>query len=530
MQGSWSGLIGIDLGTTYSCMSHLTREGVPTTIPNREGDLVTPSVILFEEDGHVVVGREAKRTECVLPDRTAVCVKRDMGEPFYHRLVAGQQMRPEVLSAMILKRLRIDAETRLGRVEQAVITVPAYFDDNRRRATQDAGRLAGLSVLDIVNEPTAAALAYAFESHLRQHGDARHFADQFARRPIHALVYDLGGGTFDVSVVRMQPDLFETLATDGDVRLGGRDWDQQLVDYAADQFRLEYGTDPRDDSESLASLFDVAEKAKHSLSVRESTRMLVMHDGRRFPLEITRAQFEQLTQMLLVRTETTCDLVIEAAGLTWADLDRVLLVGGMTRCTQVRNMLRRLTGKDPDVSLSADEVVSHGAVIHGGILLAKGMTAPQLAANEQMRPWTRVQMIDVNAHSLGVAVRNAAGGYSNSVVIPKNTRLPVSRLRTFRTRVASQKQVRVRVLEGEAFDADACVQIGEVVLSHLPDQLPEHSPIDVECHYGTDGRISVTGRDPVSGTAAETTIERQTFIEDAEMSRAAEMIAKLEIG
>ena len=526
MKTAWSGLIGIDLGTTYSCVAHLSRDGVPVTIPNREGDLITPSAILFDESGTVVVGAEAKRTECLLPDRTVVCVKRDMGEPWYSRTVAGQQFRPEVLSALILKRLRADAETKIGQVDCAVITVPAYFDDVRRKATQDAGQLAGLPILDLLNEPTAAALAYAYEERLRRAGGIDKLALELEAKPLTALVYDLGGGTFDVSVVRMTGSRFETLATDGDVRLGGRDWDQALVDYAAEQFLRAQECDPRDDPESLAALYAAAEQAKHSLSVRTTTRLAVTHEGRRLPLEISRDLYEQLTLPLLTRTEMTTELVLEAAGLTWSQVDRVLLVGGMTRSPQVRAMLKRISGLEPDASLAADEVVAHGAVIHGALLLARGVTVPP---RHPLGAWVKLQVIDVNSHALGIAIRGDDDIYRNSILIPRNTPLPASVAKTFKTRSWGQKQVRVRVLEGEAVTADACSQIGEFVITDLPPGLPEGSPIEVECRYGRDGRISVVGRDLTSGVEASTQIERSRVIPDEEMAREEQRLKAVDV-
>jgi molecular chaperone DnaK len=523
----FSGLIGIDLGTTFSCAARLTREGLPQTIPNREGDLTTPSVLMLEEQ-MVVVGREAKRSECVYPDRTAVCVKRDMGDAAYSKALGGQAYRPEMLSAMILKRIKADAEARFGPVRYAVITVPAYFDDTRRKATQDAGRLAGLNVLDIINEPTAAALAFAFDAHLHRHGEIESFAGEFTKKNLTALVYDLGGGTFDVSIVRMAPDRFETLATDGDVRLGGRDWDERLVNFLAESFLEAHGSDPREDAESLAFLYQAAEQAKHALSARTSTRVMVAHAAQRMSIDVTREQFERLTASLLIRTQMTTELVVESAGLTWADIDRVLLVGGMTRTPQVREMIRRISGKAPDCSLAADEVVAHGAAIHGGILLAKAALATGGVSSELLRRWADFQTVDVNAHSLGVAVRTSVG-YANSIVIPKNTPLPVSRTRVFHTGRANQRQVRVRVLEGEAHEAEACTQIGEFILKGLPPGLPERSPIEVECRYGTDGRIAVTGRDVTSGALAETTIVRQGMLQDAELATEARHLDLLDI-
>lgn len=523
----FAGLVGIDLGTTFSCAARLTREGTPQTIPNREGERITPSVLIIEDD-MIVVGREAKRSECVYPDKTAVCVKRDMGDDAYNRALGGRTYRPEILSAMILKRIKADVETRFGPIRYAVITVPAYFDDTRRKATQDAGRIAGLEVLDIINEPTAAALAFAFDAHLRLHETAATFSDQLTKKEQTALVYDLGGGTFDVSIVRMSPDRFETLATDGDVRLGGRDWDERLVDFLATEFQQEHGSDPRTDPESRAFLYQAAEQARHALSVRQSTRVMVAHAGRRSSIELTRRRFEDLTASLLIRTQMTTELVVESAGLTWSDIDRVLLVGGMTRTPQVREMIRGISGHEPDCSLAADEVVAHGAAIHGGILLSRSARESGLIDSDLMRTWANFQTVDVNSHSLGVAVRTGEG-YSNSILIPKNTPLPVARSRVYRTSVANQRQVRVRVLEGEAREAEACSRIGEFVLRNLPPDLPVHAPIEVECRYGTDGRISVTGRDVTSGRLAETTIVRQGRMEDDELSAEARRLEDLPI-
>src|SRR5262245_40976559 len=392
----FSGLIGIDLGTTFSCAARLSREGVPQTIPNREGELITPSVLLVEDDV-IVVGREAKRSECVYPERTAVCVKRDMGGAEYSRVLGGRVYRPEILSAMILKRIKADVETRFGPVQHAVITVPAYFDDTRRKATQDAGRIAGLPVLDIINEPTAAALAFAFEVHRRRQDQGNSFLRELARQESTVLVFDLGGGTFDVSIVRMSRERFETVATDGDVRLGGRDWDDRLVEYLAEEFRKRFRSDPRDDPQSLAFLYQEAEHAKHSLSARGTTRVMISHNARRLSLELAREQFDRLTSDLLARTQATAELVVENAGLSWPQIDRVLLVGGMTRVPHVRQMIRRISGREPDASLSADEVVAHGAALHGGILLARAAARDEAPATSPANAWSGFQATDVNS-------------------------------------------------------------------------------------------------------------------------------------
>lgn len=522
-----TGLIGIDLGTTFSCAARLSREGVPQTIPNREGDLITPSVLVIE-DHVVIVGREAKRSECVYPDRTAVCVKRNMGDVRYSKSLGGRNYRPEILSAMILKRIKTDVESRFGPVLHAVITVPAYFDDTRRKATQDAGRIAGLNVLDIINEPTAAALAFAFERRRRRKDQPLDLSKAVDEKPMTVLVYDLGGGTFDVSLVRISPERFETIATDGDVSLGGRDWDERLVDFMAVEFEKRYGCDPRHDAQSLACLFQEAEHVKHALSARSATRVLMTHDAKRLSLDLSRAQFESMTADLLLRTQTTSELVVENAGLTWQQIDRVLLVGGMTRLPSVREMIKRVSGREPDCSLSADEVVAHGAALHGGILLARAAAHDQSISNGALDIWIGVESTDVNSHSLGIAVRTPSG-YANSILIPKNTALPVERSRIYHTSSINQRQVRLRVLEGEAHEADACVQIGEFVLAGLPADLPERAPIEVVCRYSADGRISVRGRDLTSGKLAETALVSQGRMEDSELCDEARNVDSLEI-
>jgi molecular chaperone DnaK len=527
----FSGLIGIDLGTTYSCVARLSREGVPQTIPNREGELITPSVVMLDE-GLVIVGREAKRSECVYPDRTGVCVKRDMGGARYSRSLAGQSYRPEVLSAIILKRIKDDVETRFGPVRHAVITVPAYFDDTRRKATQDAGRIAGLEVLDLINEPTAAALAYAYELHGHGQQPPDSFAGELAQEESTVLVFDLGGGTFDVSIVRFSSARFETIATDGDVRLGGRDWDERLVEFLAEEFKNRFYADPRDDPQSLAFLYQEAERAKHALSARSSTRVMISHAAERHSIELTRDRFDRLTSDLLARTQATAELVVERAGLSWPQIDRVLLVGGMTRVPHVREMLRRVANRELDCSLPVDEVVAHGAALHGGILLLRrgesNHSPVPNSAHHSAANWAVFQAIDVNSHSLGIAVRTAAG-YANSILIPKNTRLPAECSRIYHTSSRNQRQVRVRVLEGEASEADACVQIGEFVLTDLPADLPERAPIEVVCRYSSDGRISVLGRDVTSGRLAETTFVPQGRLDEDELIEESRRIGDLQI-
>lgn len=511
----FAGLIGIDLGTTYSCVAQLTRDGFPQTLPNREGERSTPSILVFEDDT-VLVGREAKRTACVLPGRTISRVKRSMGTDHVTQQVPGREARPEVLAALILKRLKEDVQSRFGTVRHAVITVPAYFDDTRRQATQYAGQIAGLNVLDILNEPTAAALAYSF--------DANQSAP-LSNSPTTMLVFDLGGGTLDASIVRLSRTSFETIATAGDLFLGGLDWDERIANYLANSFRKKHRSDPLTDPESTAFLLHEAELAKIALSTRLSTRVLVAHAAQRMSVELTRETFDLMTIDLLSRVKATVQSALDGARITWNEIDRVLLVGGMSRTPQVRNLLWQLSGKEPDGRLSVDEVVAHGAALHGGIRLTRRTGATHLP---WFTHWSNIEPIEVNSHSLGIAVRTS-NGYANSILIPKNSQLPIACSRTYHTSAANQRRVRVRVLEGESRSADDCVEIGEFTISGLPANLPERYPIEVECRYARDGRISVVGRDASNGLLGETIIRRQGQLESADLESARRLVDRLRV-
>jgi len=298
----------------------------------------------------------------------------------------------------------------LGPIRQVVITVPAFFDELRRKATQDAGRLAGLEVLDIINEPTAAAVAYGYH-----HGffDPAHAGK--SDTPLRVLVYDLGGGTFDVTLLEIAGTQFRALATDGDVRLGGKDFDERLVNHLAEQFLGEHGADPRGEPQDAAQLWLDVQEAKHSLSQRSRTAVIVFHAGMRMKIEVTRDQFQDLTRDLLERTESTTSLVVKEAGLDWTQVDRVLLVGGSSRMPMVTDMLRRVTGKEPDVSLSPDEVVAHGAALYAAMLMNQGGSSPLAGA----------RLLNVNPHNLGIVGLDVkTRRRQNVIVIPKNTPLP----------------------------------------------------------------------------------------------------------
>jgi molecular chaperone DnaK len=495
--------VGIDLGTTFSVVAYLDAQGRPCTIPNASGDLLTPSVVLFDE-GAPVVGKEAVLASALEPEKVAECVKRDMGAKVYRKKINGEHLPPEVVSSLILRSVKADAERRLGPVRRAVITVPAYFDERRRRATMDAGRLAGLEVLDIVNEPTAAAIAY---------GHQLGFLDRACRvmddRPLRVLVFDLGGGTFDVTVVELRGQSFKALATDGDVGLGGKDWDDKLVDIAAGRFRQQFREDPRDNPVSLQELRLAAEAAKRTLSERPRVPLFVHHLGSRLKVEISRAEFEEATAALLERTRLTTEIVVRQTGLTWAAIDRVLLVGGSTRMPMVGRMLASLSGKELDRSVSADEAVAHGAALYAGLL------APPRGVAAAPAEFT---VTNVNSHSLGILASDPkTGRRHNKVLLPKNSPLPRTVTKVFRTYRPDQRRVVITVLEGESDRPEACSRVGVCAIRDLPPGLPAGWPVQVSYTYEANGRLHVAAK--VKGHAAGVTTDfvRENSLPDGEL-------------
>lgn len=464
--------VGIDLGTTFSAVAHLDDVGRPQTLINAEGDNITPSVVLI--DGvDVVVGKEAVKAMATENESVAECAKRDLGRRMFGKVLGGRQYPPEALQAWILNKLRVDSQRQIGPYEKVVITVPAYFDEVRRKATQDAGYIAGFEVMDIINEPTAAAVAYGFQQgFLRPDGKGE---DK------RILVYDLGGGTFDVTVMAIGGAEFVTLATDGDVQLGGRDWDQRLIDYVAEEFIRKFGLDPREDPNVSGRLWREAEDAKRTLSARSKASIACDYKGQAIRVEVTRDKFCEITQDLLDRTAFTTRQTLQAAGLEWSDIDSVLLVGGSTRMPGVPEMLQSLSGQAPNSSISPDEAVAHGAALHASILLAQYQgRSPQFSIK------------NVNSHSLGVVATDAKTGRKrNAILIPRNTPLPVTAKRVFKTQKANQKSILVQIVEGESASPDDCSQIGKCSVRNLPANLPAQTPIQVRFRYEENGRLTV---------------------------------------
>ena len=518
-------LVGIDLGTTFSAIATLEDRGQPVTLPNRDGEMLTPSAV-FLDDGNAVVGQASLDVALEQPDKVAMLIKRRMGHPTYGKDVSGREFRPETLSAVILRKLVQDATLRIGPVSKAVITVPAYFDDTRRKATKDAGRIAGLDVLDILDEPTAAALAYSFQPP-RSTGDLNpdHILPGEERT---VLVYDLGGGTFDVTVVRLTQRRFETLAIEGDVRLGGKDWDDRIMDYVATQFKQRYGDDPRTDPQSYAALAAASERAKRTLSKLPQANVTCTHQGNVLTVPITRSHFEAMTRDLLARTRLTTQQVLRQAGVDWNRIDRMLLVGGSTHMAMTGQMLQEISGKPPDNSLAVSEVVARGAAIHAGIVASRREETGLLLDADVREAFGQVVEINVNSHSLGIEVKHHQERI-NDILIRKNTQLPTAASRVYRTVVENQPRVRVKVLQGEAHQADACISIGECWIEDLPAHLPRYSPIQVRCGVGSDGLIDVMALDMTSGKMARAEIHRSIGLTEEEIAREAEWVRSLQI-
>jgi len=489
--------VGIDLGTTFSLVAHLDDAGRPQTIRNAEGDLLTPSVVLFEGSS-VVVGKEAVKAAALEPDRVAPFAKRDMGSSTYSKAINGEHLPPEVIQSLILEKLKRDAEAKLGPFQKAVITVPAYFNEPRRKATQDAGRLAGLEVLDLINEPTAAAIAFGVqEGFLTPKGESK--------RREKILVYDLGGGTFDVTLMDIDGKNCTVLATAGDVYLGGMDWDQRIANHVAEVFEKQFrGIDPRQSPAGLQRLLREAEDAKRALSARETATIAFEHAGQGIRVPITRKQFETISADLLERTRFTIRNLLKDAHLNWDVITRVLLVGGSSRMPMVQNMIEEEFGRSVDRSLSFDEAVAHGAAIYAGLLLeSAGGSMP------------RVAIRNVNGHSLGVlAIEPATGRPRNRVMIPRNTPLPATERARFKTHRANQRTVEVRVVEGGDASGQNSTPIGKCILGDLPPKLPAGTPVDVAFSYEENGRLEVKAWLPHLNKQASLTIERETGLSE----------------
>ena len=504
--------VGIDLGTTFSTIAYMNEEGQAIPLPNDEGDEETPSLLLLAESGHVIVGPSPMRAALEDPENIVDRVKRHMGDRQFKRTFDGHEITPEFVSALILKKVRQDAEKHIGKIANAVITVPYYFNDARRKATQDAGRIAGLNVIDIINEPTAATLTYAWTR-----GELGAIDRKF-ERPHLALVYDLGGGTFDATLVRYTPTRFQVLATDGDVYLGGIDWNERLVDHVAAAFQERHGTDPRQSPATLQVLRNDCDAAKIALSQQEQATIACRHEGKSIRVTVTRQQFEEMTADLLQRTIDTIDLVLEQGKATYEQLDAIVLVGGSTLMPKVAAQIEAVTGIEPYRGLSPHTAVAQGAAIHAAILEVKHRGQQSRLAEVVRKHLSAIRQEEVNSHGLGMVARHPKTGKPiNHVMIPRNTRLPVEVRQTFYTNQPNQQRVTVKVTEGDAPDPAAVTLIGNCRVTGLPPNLPKRSPVEVIYSFNTDGRVRVRAIDKTGGNEAATVIERQAGLDESQV-------------
>jgi len=492
--------IGIDLGTTYSAAAYLDENGNPHIIPNRDGEPTTPSVVLFE-GGSVVVGQEAKDNSSMNPFNVVDFVKRQMGNPNYTFInEADESYTPEDISAIILKRIKADCEAFLNEeIEAAVITVPAYFGDAERKATMDAGRLAGLNVLGVINEPTAAALAFGMSKKVENQ---------------QVMIYDLGGGTFDVTLVKISNGQFEVKATHGDKQLGGFNFDNELMMYVQRTVKDETGVDIDDDPELMQDIRIKCEKAKRALSARTEYSFTVKAGSKGVKVRITRQQFEELIRPVIEATEVSIDVVMEEAGVSAKDIDKVLLVGGSTRVPAVREFVQRKLNIVPSTEVNPDEAVAIGAAYYANDLdaTAKGEDDPVTSSTPEKR------FTDVNSHGLGVAIRDSASGEMiNSIIIPRNTKLPVQMENVYATSVDNQTMIRLSITEGDETDLRYVNQIGVTEVPISP--RPAGSPIKIGFNLDENAIIHVYMIDLVDQRVlCESVVERNANLSDEELA------------
>jgi molecular chaperone DnaK len=504
--------VGIDLGTTFSTIAQLDENGTPVPLPNDDDEVETPSLVLLAEGGHVIVGPNRMRAAVEDPEHVVERIKREMGSVEYTRTFDGHPITPEFISALILKKLRQDAEKRIGRIGNAVITVPYYFNDARRKATQDAGRIAGLNVIDIINEPTAATLTFAW------HRGELGASDRADGKPRLAMVYDLGGGTFDVTVVRYTPTHFQVLATDGDVHLGGVDWNDRLLDHVAGEFKARHGVDLRESPVAVHTLRNDCDLAKLELSEQTQTTISFRHAGRSAAVTVTRRQFEKMTADLLQRTADTILVVLDQAKILPKQLDAIVLVGGSTLMPAVPAKIREVTGIEPSREVSPHTAVAQGAAIHAAILDVRHRGQKTELAEKVRKMLSTVKQENVNSHGLGVVATDPRSGKTlNHVMIPRNSRLPVEISQTFKTNRDGQERVSVQVIEGDAPDPRACSLLGKCRISRLPPDLPKGSPVEVTYAFDESGRITVRACDVTSGGQATIEIQRRGGLSDAQV-------------
>lgn len=493
--------VGIDLGTTYSCIAHLNEHGEPVTIPNQEGELSTPSVAMFD-GAEVIVGTEALRHAIVNPRNVVQHAKRFLGKPNFRWEIDGRFFTPRDISAFILKKLLAAAEERIGPVESAVITVPAQFSDLQRQETIAAGKQAGLKQVDLINEPVAAALCYVLGA------EGMWFAELAEEQRI--LVYDLGGGTFDLSLVKYQKDEVNVIASGGDLKLGGIDWNSKLQATIAEQFFGEFGVNPANDPESLQYLANEVEQAKRSLTVRPKTTLACQVGSQRKTYQVTQSQFEQLTKGLVDQTTSITKALLKDNNMGWAHVDVVLTTGGSSRMPMIRDALKQASGTTRNLSLPPDQSIAHGAAYYSGMLLSNREYAESILTTEAASRLAKMKQHSVNARSLGFLVRDQSGQQRiPHYILPANTKLPASVKHTYGTVSPNQRRVHLKLIESGASQDEPFVILGNCVVEGLPADLPVDSKIEVLIEYDAEARVHVSARDCTSGKEAKIEITRE---------------------
>lgn len=481
--------IGIDLGTTYSAVSTIDQFGKPVILKNRTGEALTPSVIYFSPDGDILIGNEAKEMQASGESDVAMFFKRNMGNPDFFLTFHDKSYSATDLSSLLLKELRKDAEAALNTpVSKAVITVPAYFNDLQRTETIKAAEAAGLEVLRILNEPTSAAITYGIANMAQK-----------------VLVYDLGGGTFDVTVLSITDDSIKVLATGGDHELGGKDWDDKILGYMAEQFINEFGDDPMDDIETYNDLAFKSENLKKQLTSALNASFTITYNGYKGKYTLSRETFEELTKSLLYNTTFKANEILEEAGLTWAELNGVLLVGGSTKMPMVRNWVKEMSGKEPLTGINVDEAVCLGAAIQAQIETDRKEIKYAVGGSHSFQYSIAggKNINDVMSHSLGLVAVNATNDkYINSIIIPKNKTIPSSESRPFQFKTAATDQtneLEVYLTQGEVEDVSQCIIVGKYVFNGIEHIARGKTIIDIEYQYDANGVISIIGKQRETG-------------------------------
>lgn len=536
MPNNKSMVVGIDLGTTFSAIAYVNEDtGKAEIIPSPDQERITASVVLFEDETNVIVGKTAKQNAVAEPSKVVEFVKRQMGRPKEDVKEKDKGTEEEVvvtqgwcfqqgnkkysaqeISAFILKKLKVDAEQRLGTaIKDAVITCPAYFGDPERAATKEAGIIAGFNVMAIIDEPVAAALAYGLD---KLGKDQRVF------------VFDLGGGTFDVVILEVSGGKIQEIAVNGDHLLGGKDWDDEIIKYVAERFKEHHGSDPLSDLASYQDLQLRAIKAKEELSKRDKAKIICGHEGNSLVVELTRTKFEEITKHLVERCKALCELVLSEAKAGWKNLDTILLVGGSTRMPMIKKMIAEVSGKAPNEELNPDECVALGAAWQGVILAAQAGSV----TGEVSKRLAGVKVQKVSSHNLGVVALNSHGKERTFLMIPKLTPLPHVKADTFCTNADNQESIVIRIMEGGIMSSDGtcdpgdCNKIGEVMFDGIPHH-PKGSPVELTYRYNDSGILEVHAKDVLSGKEVTGSVEHTGGLTDQEVKQAVQEMQKVTI-